>query len=117
MLTSSQAAGFSSNQFLEVMLGSLVAPIVLAVLLPFAASMILDGLVLVLRGRGLRGLVVALTLTGAVAVCGVLALTAGGPQSASSFSTSASFLLPWSSALAGLAFVVRQVKGTVARRA
>jgi hypothetical protein len=107
--------GFSSGQFLDMVLGSLVSALLLAVLLPFAASLILDAIVLVLRRRGVRGLLVASGLTAAVVIAGVAALSAGGPTAHASFATSASFLLPWSCAIAAVAFLIRQVKAAIAR--
>lgn len=110
------STGFSADRLAGLLFGSFAAVVLLTVLLPFAASMLLDGLVLVLRGRGYRGLVVAALLTAAAATLGMLALYKAGPDGAAGFGTSASFLLPWSCALAVLAFVMRQVKWAMARR-
>ena len=110
------ATGFSPDQFFAMLLGSVVAVVLLAVALPFTASLILDAVILVVRGRGFRGLLVAVPMTVATAVAGVVALAAGGTTTAAAFPSSASFLLPFSCALALLAFVVRQIKGAAARR-
>lgn len=109
-------AGFSPDQFLGTLLGSVVAVVLLAVLLPFAASLILDAIVLMLRGRGVRGLAVAGALTTVTAAVGVICLSAGGATTRATFSSSVSILLPFSCALAVGAFVVRQVKGAAGRR-
>ena len=109
--------GFSANQFMQLILGSVVAVLMLAVLLPFAASLLLDSVILIIRGRGFKGLAVAIVVTSVIATAGALALSAGGPQSSASFSISSGFLLPFSCALALIAFAVRQVKQAIARRA
>lgn len=110
------STGFSPDEFLGMLLGSVVAVVLLAVLLPFAASLILDSVVLVLRGRGIRGLFVAGALTAVTTVTGLIALEAGGSRASTAFSSSAALLLPFSCALAAIAFVVRQVKAASTRR-
>lgn len=108
--------GFTPAAFTGMILGSMVAPLLLTIFLPFTASLLLDGIVFVLRGRGVRPLLLAFALTAVIAIAGLFALSMGGPDAATRFSTTAGFLLPWGCGLAGLAFLIRQVKAATARR-
>lgn len=111
------ATGFSAEMFTGLILGSLVAPVIIAIVLPFSASLLLDGLVLMLRGRGIKPLIfaLALALAAATGATGVIALAMGSPGSAQQFATTAELLLPWGCGLAGLAFLIRQAKAALRR--
>lgn len=95
---------------------AVASTVVLGVLLPFAASLILDGVVILLIRRQLRGVLLGLTLT-AIVACTGFALAAAARPSASSFiqlpavQHDVTLLLPLTSALAVLAFISRQVRG------
>lgn len=107
---------FSAGMFTRLILASMVAPLILGIFLPFTASLILDGLVLVLRGRGIGPLLLAVALTAVMTIVGLVALTLGGPDTSARFGMTAGFLLPWGCGLAALAFLIRQVKAASARR-
>jgi len=89
------------------------AVILLTVFLPFIASFILDGIVLIIRKRGPRGLFLAVAFSIVVAVAGGLALQYGlngmenSAASAPSMALVAQMLLTFSIPLATAAFLVR----------
>lgn len=94
----------------------MVAPLVLAIFLPFVASLLLDGVVFLLRGRGVRPLLLAVAMTAAMAIAGLVALSMGGHDAVAHFGTPARFLLPWGCGLALVGFLIRQFKAVAARR-
>lgn len=102
-------SGFTS------ILTAYVGVVVLAAILPFAASLILDGIVHLFRGRGLKPLMIATGLTVGVAVAGIFATSHGQPSSGPTPEVSAGmalvveFLLPFSISLALIAFGIRMI--------
>lgn len=116
-------AGAPTASFFAGLMAAVASVVVIAVLLPFFATFVLDGLVLLARGKGSRGLLVAIAIVIAVAGIGylLLAFSREGASSSSSssssvFESAAAFLLPWSIAAALLAFVVRQGRRVLQQR-
>jgi hypothetical protein len=89
--------------------------IILVVLLPFVATFILDGVVLVFRGRGLKPLMLGVAFTILVTILGLVAVSYGQaeagptPGTAAGMESMTRMLLPFSIGLALLAFVSRTV--------
>lgn len=103
-----------SNEILGSFTGLLQsggAMIVLCVVLPFAASMILDGVVHTFRGKGLKPLTIAIFLTVGIAIAGVVMrgfATAGGVDDSAMWQ-SGRMLLTFAIPLALLGFVFRML--------
>jgi hypothetical protein len=102
------------------LLAAVVAVAVIAIALPLVAGFVLDGLVLLACGRGLKALVSALVFVVVLSGAGLLLLgfsRSQGPIAATPvFDNAAGMLLPWSIGFAVLAFLMRQVRRARRRR-
>lgn len=111
-------SGFSAATLLGGMttiLTAYIGVIVLVVFLPFVSTFILDGVVHVFRGRGLKPLLIGVAFTVVVAIVGVATISYGqpeggpAPETAAGMASIAELLLPFSVGLALLAFVFRTI--------
>lgn len=124
MVTGVPPAGADSVALLVTITGPLLivaAVVVLGAILPFAASLVLDGLILVAMRRRFAALGVALAAAGLTAVAGGVLWSVGiqtpsGSSAASGCEPVLVMLTPASSALALIAFAARQLKNAGARR-
>lgn len=106
-------------QYFTALMAAMVAAVLVAVILPFSCSFLLDGLVLLARGKGPRGLIDgAVAVAAVVAAAGLLLAIAGSaPESSSTiFNTATSFLAPWAVVAALGAFLLRQARQVLRRR-
>lgn len=108
---------FGPQNFAALMAAT-VAAVLAGVMLPFFCSFLLDGLVLLARGEGPRGLAVGALAVAVVAATALLLVFAGAAGSSSStiFGSATALLVPWAVAAALVAFLIRQARQAVRRR-
>lgn len=123
VLTATDSAAHSISALINgAFLVGVLAVVMLAVFLPFAAALVLDALVVLLRDRRIVPLLITITFASLVGIAGVVAYRIGLPQTgapanaAANFRNAVTLLLPWSCGLALLGVLVRQGKAAVKAR-